>query len=551
MRTRWGGALVRLVVLTALAAGCSSSSSSQGITSTTAVAEDTATSAAGAATSDTAADESSATTTADTAADGAGAPEAAQGGSMTVALDSEPPSLDPAGNSSSLANGSIYDGLYDTIMRYRADGSLEPHLAESLTEADDRLSWTVVLKPGITFHDGTPFDATAVKTNLERQKASVYNSPSVSLVTTVDVVDDLTVRINLSQPWTALPNMLAGVVGNMASPTPLAADPNALLRSPVGTGPYSFVEWVPGDRIVLARNENYWGPLAPLDEIVFKLVSVEAARVASFEAGEVDAMVSINDETAEAMGAAGNQVVSPPPTGYGFIFLNQTRPPFDDVRVRQALAIGYDRDAVTSAYQGQGYADFSWSPFVKDTPWWSPPAEPISFDADGARALLEEYGQPVEFTYLVLAGNQMTEDSSRATVEYWNELGVDAQIEIVPDLNTYVGRVIGGDFDAAGWIGGSFGDPDAITYNLLHTGGTSNYGGFSSAAMDAALEAGRIEDDPAARAEIYAEVQDLFRTEVPYLLASHGSIYVIAGDDVTGLGDSVFFPTRTAAFAAT
>ena len=146
--------------------------------------------------------------------------------------------------------------------------------------------------------------------------------------------------------------------------------------------------------------------------------------------------------------------MSPPPTGYTFLFMNQTRPPFDDVRVRQALTTASDRDAITSAYQGQSAADYSWSPFVKDADWWVAPETPLTFDQDATRALLDEYGQPVSFTYLVLAGNQTTEDVSRATVEYYNEAGIDAEIEIVPDLTTYVTRVITGDFDMAGWIGG-------------------------------------------------------------------------------------------------
>lgn len=548
MRTRRGGALASGVLLAVLAAGCSSSSSSQGVTSTSA-AETATTAAGGSETS--AADTEATEAPADTGAETTAAPSgAADGGSMIVGLESEPPSLDPAGNTASLSNISVHDALYDSLMRYTLDGSVQPWLAESLTEAEDRLSWTLVVRDGVTFHDGTPLDAEAVRFNLERQRVSAYQSPAVALFTGVEVVDPMTVKISLSQPWVALPNVLADTPGVMASPAAVATDPDALLRNPVGTGPFSFVEWVPGDRIVVAKNDAYWGGAPPLDEIVFKLLPVESSRVAAFEAGELDVMISGIDETAEKEGARGSQVVSPPPTGYTFLFMNQTRPPFDDVRVRQALTTASDRDAITSAYQGQSYADYSWSPFVKDADWWVAPETPLTFDQDATRALLDEYGQPVSFTYLVLAGNQTTEDVSRATVEYYNEAGIDAEIEIVPDLTTYVTRVITGDFDMAGWIGGSFGDPDAITYNLLHSAGRSNYGKFASAEMDALLEAGRVETDPAAREEIYAEVQQLFRTEVPFLVASHGSLYVIANEDVTGLGGTLAFPARTAAFTA-
>jgi len=546
MRTRWGSALGSIVLLTLAAVGCSSSSSSKGVVSTTIAAETTVAPAAGGS------DTTVAATTGDTTVTTtAAAPAAKQGGTMTVGLDSEPPSLDPAGNSSSLANGSVYDALYDSLMRFLPDGTVTPMLADSLTESADRLSWTLTLKTGIKFHDGTPFDATAVKFNLDRQKTSPYNSPSILPLQSVEIVDDHTLTLKLDQPWTALPNSLAGIVGVMASPTPTVSNPDALLRNPVGTGPYTFKEWAPGDRIVVDRNPEYWGDKqGALDEIVFKLLPVEAARVAAYEAGELDAMVTINDETANTEKDAGKQVVSPPSTGFGLTLLNNTKPPFDDIRVRQALAIGYDRDAVTSAYQGQGYADYAWSPFVKGSTWWTAPKEPLKYDKTKAAALLADYGKPVEFTLLVLAGNQMVEDSTRATVEYWTELGMKVNVEIVPDLSTYVTRTIAGDFQAVGWIYGSFGDPDGVVYNSLHSGGSSNYGKYSNPQVDTLVEQGRTEEDDTKRHAIYDQVQELFRNDVPYLQASHGSIFVIANDNVTGLGDSIFFPSRNVAFTA-
>ncbi len=300
----------------------------------------------------------------------------------------------------------------------------------------------------------------------------------------------------------------------------------------------------------MARNDSYWGDAPPLDEIVFKLLPIESARIAAFEAGELDAMISGIDETADKEEANGVQVVSPPPTGYTFLFMNQTRPPFDDVRVRQALTSASDRDAIASAYQGQGYADFSWSPFVKDTEWWAAPETPIAFDPDASGALLDDYGQPVEFTYLLLAGNQTTEDVSRATVEYYNEAGIDVEIEIIADLTTYVTKV--------------------ITRRLRHGRVDRRIvrrprrGDLQPAALDRPEQLRQVlqpRDGRLARRRphrdrsggpeaVYDDVQELFRAEVPYLMASHGSLYVIANDNVTGLGGTLALPARTAGFTA-
>jgi peptide/nickel transport system substrate-binding protein len=440
----------------------------------------------------------------------------------------------------------VYAAIYETLMINRPGEPPAFGLADSLTESADRLSWTLVLKPGVTFHDGTPMNADAVKFNLDRQKASLYNGSGLIPLTSVDVVDDLTATLNLATPWTALPSVLGGVNGTMVSPT-AAADGDGFKRKPVGSGPYELVEWSPSDKAVLKRFDGYWGDPAPLDELIFKFVPVEAARVAAFEAGELDAFTTIVDATAKDAADGGAQITSPPPTGYGLSYFNTTKPPFDDVRVRQALALASDRDAITSAYQGQSYADASYSPFFTDSEWWVPPATPGSFDPEAAKALLADYGKPVKFTFKLLIGSQEVEDGVRATIDYWKEVGVDAELQMVPDLGTYVGDVVSGNYDAVGWIAGSSGDPDSVLYNLLHTGGASNYGKYSNPKMDELLDRGRSSNDEAERKQIYADVQAIFREDEPIAISSHGQIFIVSSPDITGLDPDYFFPSRTVA----
>ena len=544
MGKRWGIALATLTAFAGLATACSSTSSSEGVVSTTASAgeETTAPAATDAPTDSTAATE-------DTAADTT-APAAPIGGTVIIGLDSEPPTLDPAANSLSLANGSVYSAIYDTLFSFSATEPVPvPLLAESLTEAPDRLSWTLKLKEGITFHDGTPFDAEAVKFNLERQKASPFNGAVLLPLVGIEVVDPLTLTLSLSEPWTALSAALSGIVGVMVSPT-AAADAANFSRNPVGTGPFSFVEWVPSDKVVVEKFDGYWGEEPPSDGLEFKFIPVEAARAAAFEAGELDAMVTGIDRTAEDAEGDGAQVATPQPTGYVFTFLNLTKPPLNDVRVRQALEMGYDRDAIAEAYQGQGYADAAFSPFVKDSEWWVAPETQPSFDPDGARALLAEYGQPVSLTFKLLGGNQELEDYMRAIVEYWNDIGVDAELQLIPDIGTYVTDIITGNYDVIGAVGLSVGDPDLLTYNLFHTGGSTNYGQYSSAEMDAALEDGRHSNVDADRHAAYDTVQQIVRQDLPILFMWHGSLYHIGHPNLIGLEPTAFFPVRTIALTA-
>jgi peptide/nickel transport system substrate-binding protein len=544
MTKRWGIAL--LVVGGLTSAACSSSSSSQGVVSTTAAPAAAPVTEAPASSEPAAPDDSAAPPDTQAAPASSDAPASQQGGTVTVGLDSEPPTLDPAANSLSLANGSVYGALYEGLMINAPGKPLEFGLAESLTESDDRLSWTLVLKPGVTFHDGTPMNAEAVKFNLERQKASLFNGSGLIQLSSVEVVDELTATLTLATPWTALPSVLAGVNGLMVSPT-AAADAEAFKRKPVGTGPYELVEWSSSDKAVLKRFDGYWGDPAPLDELVFKFIAIEAARVAAFEAGELDAFTTIVVATEEDAAAGGAQVTSPPPTGYGMTYYNLTRPPFDDVRVRQALALASDRDAISAAYQGQTFAEASQSPLFTDSEWWAEPAVRDSFDPEAAKALLDDYGQPVKFTFKLLSGSQEIEDAVRATIEYWKEIGIEAELQMVPDLATYVTDVVTGNYDAVGWLAGSSGDPDTVLYNLLHSGGASNYGKYSNPEMDALLDQGRVSNDDAERKQIYADVQALFREDLPISISSHGQIYIVSSPELTGLDPDFFFPSRTVA----
>lgn len=527
-----------VVAVAMLAVGaCSSTSSSKGVESTAPSAEaSTSTSPVGAETGDS----------------GSAAPTSTAApldlGDIVVGLDSEPPTLDPAANSLSLANGSVYAAIYENLFVATPTDPFEPLLATEITPNADFTVWTLKLRDGVRFQDGTPFDSKAVIFNLNRQKASLYNGASLGPMKEAVEVDPLTVEIRLNQSWVALPSLLTGVVGVMVSPT--AAGGADYGRNPVGTGPYRFVEWQAGQQLVVQRYADYWGEAkAPLDSITYRFIPLEATRIAAFGAGEIDAYTTIIDDTAEQAKADGAQVVAPPPTGYGLTLLNTSKPPLDDPRVRQALEIGYDRDAIANAYQGQGYADASYSPLLQTSEFWLPLDVTPKFDPARAKQLLKEYGKPVKFSFRLLKGSQLIEDAVRATIEFWNDLGMEVTLDISNDLSSYVVSAVTGSYDAIGWLGGSLGDPDSVFYNTFYSTGSGNYMRYSNAAVDAALDEGRRNPDPAARKAAYQAVQAELRKDQPVLVSSHGQIYIIASTKLSGLDPVFFFPSRTVRLA--
>lgn len=468
-------------------------------------------------------------------------------GTLTIALDAEPPSLDPAGNSLSLANGSVYNGVYDTLMEPVFGKDPVPGLAESVTESPDRLSWTLKIRSGVTFHDGTALDAAAVVTNIERFRASPYVGTGLTNIAEVDSPDAMTVVVKLRMPWASFPVVLAGMT--IASPNSML-DPAEAARKPVGSGPYVFKEWVPNDHVTLVRNDKYWNGTPRLASITFKFILDETARLTAFQAGDVDAMTTIVQATVDEAKKDGFRAVVPPITGYGLVHLNNTVAPLDDKRVRKALELAVDHSALAEAF---GYSDYDvegYGILPPSNAWFSAPAEKPKFDLEGAKALIADYGKPVKFTIKLLKGSQDIADSFDVMAEMWKEAGMDVTIESVPDLTSLITSVITGKYEAAAWLAGISVDADLSFYPMLHTKGASNYSKYSSPEMDAAIEEGRTGATKEARMASYAKVQEIFREDMPFFVTSHGQIRFLVNDKVAGMQASGFFPTDTAGVKA-
>ncbi len=477
---------------------------------------------------------------------------------LAVGLDADPPGLDPAGNFLSISAFSVGNALYDTLMTAPFSGSPQPGLAESLTEAADRLSWTLTLRAGVTFHDGTPLDAAAVKVNLDRQRASQFNGPGLSPITDVVVLDDARVRVELRAPWTALPAVLAGSQGMMLSPTAIDKAGKDLGGAPrgAGTGPYQFTEWVPNDHLTVTRNPHYWGAQPPgFDQITFRFLPDEDARLAAFQSGDVQLITAaLNDTTDKAKQADGGDgskvtVVQPPYAGQTVLYLNTSKPPFDDVRVRQAMLLALDLDALSVALGGDGYDTYAWSVLPKDSPWYVAPTEPLRHDPDRARKLIAAYeaetGTQVSITYKALSSSQTFADAGRAYAQAWNDVGIDAKVENVADITTLVLSMVLRQYDVAGLVAGYYADPDTVFFDLYHSDRTFNFSGYSNPAMDRLLEQARSSGDAAERKDLYGQVQQLARQEVPLINGNFGTIYLVADASLTGVEPTGYFPART------
>ncbi len=476
-------------------------------------------------------------------------------GVLVVGLDDDPPGLDPAGNFLSISALSVGNALYDTLMKAAPGQAPEPNLAQSLTESTDRLSWTLTVRPGVSFHDGTPLNAAAVKANLERHKQSRLSGPSLEPLQEVVVLDDQTVTLRLKIPWTALPAVLAGVQGMMLSPAAVEQAGADLARAPLGagTGPYQFVEWVSDDHLTVKANPNYWGGPVGYQQITFRFLGDENARLAAFKAGDLQIMTAALSETArkaqDGEDAGAVQVIRPPTAGQTVLYLNTAKAPFNDVRVRRAMLLALDLDALSEALGGDGYKDYAWSVLPKDSPWYVPHETPLQHDPDQARRLIQEYrddtGKDVSFTYSALSSSQTFADAGRAYAAAWTAVGMKVKVANVADLTTLVLAMVLGQYDVGGLVAGLYADPDTVMFDLYHSQRTFNLSQYSNAEMDRLLEAARSEPDISVRRDLYGQVQQLARREVPLLNGSFGTISLVADASVAGIEATGFFPARS------
>ena len=267
--------------------------------------------------------------------------------SVTIAVQLEPPNLDPTGGAAQAIDTVLYQNVFQGLTKFEADGSVVPSLAQSWDISDDGLEYTFNLVPGVTFHDGTVMDADDVVFSLDRARAEDSTNAQKGLfadIAAVEAVAPTTVKVTLSQPnGSFLFNMAWGdaiIVGEES-----VAD---IATNPVGTGPYTFTDWVQGDRIELTRNAEYWGLAPAVETATFRFISDPTAAFAAVMAEDVDAFAGFPaPENLPQFDADPRfQVIRGNTEGETILSTNNKMPPFDNVLVRQALAHAIDRQAI-------------------------------------------------------------------------------------------------------------------------------------------------------------------------------------------------------------
>ena len=472
---------------------------------------------------------------------------ASSGGELVLEVLSEAVELDPHG-SNDVPSSNVQRNIYETLVVRNFDtGDLEPLLAESWEYIDD-LTLQLKLRTGVKFHDGTDFNAEAVKINLDRLLDSEIASPRATNfepISEVIVVDNTTVQIKTKAPFGSLLFALTHPGANMISPAVIAEDykameaggePRAYVNEhPIGTGFLKLDKWIPGQEIRLVKNTEYWGKQVAYDSAVFKTVPESATRAADLEVGNahiIDPVQPTEVPLVEGFATVNKQ----PSVSVAYVGFNSQKAPYDNVKVRQAISKAVDRSAIIAGvYDNFGVQAFGpISPMV----WgFNDAITHQDYNLDEAKALLAEAGYADGFkTSIWTNDNPQRQQIAIILQEALKQLNIEVSIEVM-EWGAYLDKTSTGEHDMfiLGWSP-STGDADGALYPLFHSSdmGNNNRTFFSNSEVDKLLEAGRVETDATVRAQIYKDVQEIINTEAPAAFVHHQAYLTGVSNKVTG-----------------
>lgn len=460
--------------------------------------------------------------------------EQAQGGELSYGLATSPDTLDP--HTSRLAVSiRVMRTLYDNLVVQLPDNTIKPWLATEWTISPDGKSYTFKLRQDVTFHDGTPFNAEAVKYNFDRvidPKTKATNALAlIQPYQSSEVLDEYTIKVNLEKPSASfLSNLSQGFLG-IISPAAAKESGDQFGKAPVGTGAFKFVNWKENADIQLEKNADYaWGSdltankeQAYLDKLTFNIIPEEATRIGSVQSGQVLAAETIPPQNSLSMKNDPNlQVLQTNTQGLPYtLFFNQRNEPWDNVNARKAIQLAIDVDAIVKTLY-LGTYERAWSPLSPGMLGYDASLEngvkPDLAEANklfdelgyvkGADGIREKDGKKLTLKYVDGSPNrEKRNDIALMVQQQLKEVGVDVQIELTQDIPTVV--YVNTDYDIHGNSQVNS-DPDAlrpIYLSLDPNSALPNLPGQTNPELDKLLEEGSLEQDPAKREEIYKKVQ--------------------------------------------
>jgi peptide/nickel transport system substrate-binding protein len=464
-----------------------------------------------------------------------------EGGKFVFALEAETESgLNPIVGQFAASGHLMASAIFDPLATLDAEGNAVPYLAESIEPNGDFTVWTVKVRDGVMFHDGTPLTADAVKATLDGHALSVVTKDAVKPITATEVVDPLTVEVTMSQPWAQFPYTLTTQVGYIPAPSMLA-DPEGLFN-PVGTGPFVFESWTVGTSFEATRNESYWQEGKPhLSSIEFRPIPDAQLRAEAVLDGEVDMTTMVLNRTNEYLRDRDVKMLEVSNGEESSITLNTARAPFDNPLARQAVAAATDVDRFL-AETGRDLVEPATGVFAPGQLGYREDVAHNTFDLERAKELVAQYqsetGEPLRFVY---DGANTVDDRAAQQVlkEMWEAAGMSVELNSIPQSDQIINTVLGV-YQATDWRNFGSPDPDG-DYVWWHSTSIGAEGQISlnvprlgDPKIDAALDDARATVDEGRRDELYAEVAALLNEGGGYVWLERPTWALVSGPNVNG-----------------
>lgn len=492
---------------------------------------------------------------------------------------SDPATLE-SGNVTDAYSGYVQQQIYDRLLDFKPGTTeLIPALVTEWSASDDRLTWTFKLRQGVKFHDGTDFNAEAVRANIARwwnpddplgfrdagktfeiwtQLFGGFQGTEESLLQEFRVIDDETIAFVLKQPFAAFPAAIAAGYFGISSPTAIekaGADYGIPSAGAIGTGPFKFVEWRSGDRVVLERNLDYWQEGLPKSEqLIFRTVKDSSSRLAELRTGAIDFSENFSPEQLNEIRNDPNlKELRRPSFNVGYLALNPSYEPLSQKAVRQAIAMAINKKALVEAF---------WAGLAVTDAHFTPPAmkqyqdqslTDYEYNPAKAKQMLAEAGYPngfdLELWYSPITGTVFP--TPKPIAESWaadlTEIGIRVTLN-TKDWAAYLAdrnKPPGYQAFMLAW-GGDYGDPDNFYYTHFGPGATTDIGNWKNDRVFQLLDQARSEEDENQRIQMYTEVDRILFDEALRLPIVHSEPLLVQRANLIGWTPS---PLGTESFA--
>jgi ABC-type transport system substrate-binding protein len=483
------------------------------------------------------------------------------GGALVFGVDAEEKGFSPTQGTFDEVGILYARTVFDPLMILAADSTPQPYLAQSVTPNGDYTVWTITMRPNLVFHNGSPCDAAAVAANFAAHKASALTGPAITTIDTVTVTSPLVVTIIMKSPWVPFDYYLTGGIGGQFA---FIAEPNWLnsnsQTNPVGTGPFVFQEWVPNDHFTATKNPHYWRSGYPyLDSITYKPIPDPDQLLSSLTSGSVDIMHSdtpnaistLRSDT--SLGYVDDSTNVAGESDMGSLLLNLDKPPFNNLKVRQATAY-----AISSAQYvkviDQGIFPTSNGPFSSNSPYYVADNGYPVYNVSKAKQLVQEAqqetGQPVSVTV-----NHVPDPTTTRIAEYLQQAlqtaGITVTLSPIQQAQI-INTALLGTFQAQVWR--QFGAVDPDMNYIFWSPTNANTPGFSinmarntDPAMQTALLQGRKSPNKSDRIAAYQQVSKLLGSDIPYVWYDR-TVWAIGAQPTVENFDNPTTPTGAKAF---